>query len=115
MISTQSALWRALRVTAGATLLCTSLSACGSLFFGDGAPRSQGAYKVGNPYVINGVRYVPHEDPSYSQVGTASWYGSENHGKRTANGEIFDMYAMSAAHTTLPMPSMVRVTNLENG
>lgn len=115
MHPTQSALWRMLRATTGATLLCVSLSACGSWFFGDSAPRTQGAYKVGNPYVINGVRYVPHEDPGYNQVGTASWYGSENHGKRTANGETFDMHAMSAAHTTLPMPSMVRVTNMENG
>ncbi len=74
-----------------------------------------GIYKVGNPYVINGVTYVPREDPSYSETGIASWYGPQFHGARTANGEIFDMELVSAAHRTLPMPSLVRVTNLENG
>ena len=74
-----------------------------------------GIYKVGNPYVINGVTYVPHEDPNYSETGIASWYGPQFHGERTANGEYFDMDLVSAAHRTLPMPSMVRVTNLENG
>jgi rare lipoprotein A len=74
-----------------------------------------GIYKVGNPYVINGVTYVPHEDPDYSETGIASWYGPQFHGARTANGEIFDMELVSAAHRTLPMPSLVRVTNLENG
>jgi rare lipoprotein A len=74
-----------------------------------------GIYKVGNPYVINGVTYVPHEDPNYSETGIASWYGPQFHGERTANGEMFDMELVSAAHRTLPMPSLVRVTNLENG
>ena len=57
-----------------------------------------GIYKVGNPYVINGVTYVPHEDPDYSETGIASWYGPQFHGARTANGEIFDMELVSAAH-----------------
>jgi rare lipoprotein A len=74
-----------------------------------------GIYKVGNPYVINGVTYVPREDPNYSETGIASWYGPQFHGERTANGEYFDMNLVSAAHRTLPMPSMVRVTNLDNG
>jgi rare lipoprotein A len=74
-----------------------------------------GIYKVGNPYVINGVTYVPREDPNYSETGIASWYGPQFHGERTANGEVFDMELVSAAHRTLPMPSLVRVTNLENG
>lgn len=74
-----------------------------------------GIYKVGNPYKINGVLYVPREDPNYSETGIASWYGPQFHGERTANGEIFDMELVSAAHRTLPMPSFVRVTNLENG
>lgn len=74
-----------------------------------------GIYKVGNPYVINGVTYVPREDPNYSETGIASWYGPQFHGARTANGEIFDMELVSAAHRTLPMPSLVRVTNLANG
>ncbi len=72
-------------------------------------------YKVGTPYVVNGVTYVPKEDPIYNTTGIASWYGYPFHGQRTANGDIYDMNAMTAAHQTLPMPSYVRVTNLENG
>lgn len=75
------------------------------------APRG---VKVGNPYQIAGKWYTPQVDPNYNQVGIASWYGPDFHKKQTANGEIFDMNALSAAHTTLPMPSFVRVTNLEN-
>lgn len=74
-----------------------------------------GAYKVGNPYQIDGQWYTPKEDYTYSEVGVASWYGPEFHGKRTANGERYDMNALTAAHRTLPMPSLVRVTNMENG
>jgi rare lipoprotein A len=74
-----------------------------------------GSYKVGRPYRVDGVTYVPRVDPAYDEVGMASWYGAEFHGKRTANGDVFDMNALSAAHKTLPMPSRVRVTNLENG
>ena len=77
--------------------------------------KSQGTYKVGNPYQVQGVWYTPKEDWSYDQTGVASWYGPQFHGKATANGEVFDEWAVSAAHKTLPMPSMVRVTNLENG
>lgn len=74
-----------------------------------------GRYKVGSPYQVAGVWYVPHEDPQYDATGVASWYGDEFHMKPTANGEIFDMHAVSAAHTTLPLPSIVEVTNLDNG
>lgn len=74
-----------------------------------------GTYKVGSPYEINGVWYYPREDPQYSKTGIASWYGKKFHGRRTANGEIYDMNALTAAHKTLPMPARVRVTNLENG
>ncbi len=74
-----------------------------------------GTYKVGKPYQIGGVWYYPKEDFSYREDGVASWYGKDFHGKMTANGERYDMYALTAAHKTLPMPSMVRVTNLENG
>ena len=74
-----------------------------------------GTYKVGKPYQVGGVWYVPREDPGYNKVGTASWYGAQFHAKATANGETFDMNAMTAAHTTLPLPSLVEVTNLENG
>ena len=75
----------------------------------------QGEYKVGKPYQVGGIWYVPHEQPSYDQTGTASWYGEQFHMKATANGEVFDMAQVSAAHTTLPLPSLVEVTNLDNG
>lgn len=74
-----------------------------------------GVYKVGTPYQINGIWYYPAVDYAYEETGIASWYGAAFHGRQTANGERFDMNAMSAAHRTLPMPSFVRVTNLENG
>lgn len=77
--------------------------------------RSAGGYKVGKPYQVNGVWYVPREQPDYDEVGTASWYGQAFHLKATANGERFDMNTLSAAHTTLPLPSTVEVTNLQNG
>lgn len=77
--------------------------------------KSSGTYKVGKPYQINGVWYHPKEDPLYDEVGLASWYGEDFHGKTTANGEVYDMNALTAAHKTLPMPSKVRVTNLDNG
>lgn len=74
-----------------------------------------GIYKIGDPYKVAGVWYYPREAPDYDQTGIASWYGRQFHGKKTANGEIFNMNALTAAHKTLPMPSTVRVTNLENG
>lgn len=72
-------------------------------------------YKIGKPYQISGVWYYPKVDYEYEETGIASWYGPKFHGKRTANGEIFDMNRVSAAHRTLPMPSVVRVTNLNTG
>lgn len=74
-----------------------------------------GMYKVGNPYKIFGTTYYPEENYSYSEVGIASWYGSDFHNKKTANGEKYDMNTLTAAHRTLPLPSIVKVTNLENG
>lgn len=74
-----------------------------------------GVYKVGNPYKIFGTTYYPEENYSYSEVGIASWYGADFHNKRTANGEKYDMNTLTAAHRTLPLPSIVKVTNLENG
>lgn len=76
---------------------------------------SVGKYKVGNPYTIKGKTYYPEERFSYSETGIASWYGPGFNGKKTANGEIYDQYELTAAHKTLQMPSLVRVTNLENG
>ncbi|RCK42996.1 hypothetical protein TH30_20020 [Thalassospira profundimaris] len=78
-------------------------------------PTQIGNYKIGNPYEIAGQWYYPAVDYEYSETGIASWYGPKFHGKKTANGEVFDQYEISAAHRTLPLPSIVRVTNLENG
>ncbi len=78
-------------------------------------PFRDGVYKVGKPYRIAGRLYRPSEDWDYDKVGVASWYGDQFHGRRTANGEIFDKFRMTAAHPTLPLPSRVSVTNLENG
>lgn len=93
-----------------ATFLSLALSAC--------QPASQPTIpgvKIGKPYAVGGKMYYPSHDVSYDEVGMASWYGPGFHGKQTANGERFDQDAITAAHPTLPMPSLVRVTNLENG
>lgn len=82
---------------------------------GQAQPTQIGNYKIGNPYEIAGQWYYPAVDYEYTETGIASWYGPKFHGKKTANGEIFDQYEVSAAHRTLPLPSIVRVTNLENG
>ncbi len=74
-----------------------------------------GIYKIGTPYQIEGEWYYPQENVTYDNQGIASWYGSQFHGKRTANGEIFDMELLTAAHPTLPMPVRAKVINLENG
>ena len=79
------------------------------------ADPSQGIYKVGKPYQIAGAWYYPQEDFQYAETGIASWYGPGFDGNHTANGEIYDQNRLTAAHRTLPMPSVVRVTNLENG
>jgi rare lipoprotein A len=75
----------------------------------------RGYYKIGQPYEVDGVTYTPAEDWNYDETGIASWYGADFHGKRTANGELYDMNQVTAAHKTLPMPSLVKVTNLDNG
>jgi rare lipoprotein A len=82
---------------------------------GDPVPKGGGTYRVGKPYTVAGQVYVPEEDVNYRQEGLASWYGDDFHGRLTANGEIFDMSSLSAAHPTLPMPCYARVTNLSNG
>jgi len=79
------------------------------------APQPHAVYKVGKPYQVAGVWYYPSVDYHYDATGIASWYGPDFHGKYTANGEVFDMNEVTAAHKTLPLPSIVRVTNLENG
>lgn len=78
-------------------------------------PQTGGLYKVGKPYAIKGVWYTPRVDYGYDETGIASWYGPGFHGQATANGEVYDMNELTAAHTTLPLPSIVRVTNLDNG
>src|SRR5271165_2490638 len=82
---------------------------------GQPVPRGGGQYLVGRPYTIAGHTYYPSENASYSAVGMASWYGAAFHGRRTANGEVYDMASLSAAHPTMPLPSYARVTNLGNG
>src|SRR5437762_6843923 len=82
---------------------------------GDPVPKGGGTYRIGKPYVVGGKTYVPEEDVNYRAEGMASWYGDDFHGRLTANGEVFDMGALTAAHPTLPMPSYARVTNLRNG
>ena len=93
-----------------ALLLCAlvGLAACQS-------PPAPTGVKIGKPYFIGGKLYVPAYEPSYDETGVASWYGPGFHGKSTANGETFDTHDLTAAHPTLPMPSLVRVTNLETG
>jgi rare lipoprotein A len=78
-------------------------------------PPNGGVYKIGNPYQIDGTWYYPREQPNYDETGIASWYGPTFYGHHTANGEMYDGKAMTAAHRTLPMPVNVRVTNLDNG
>src|SRR5215510_258531 len=100
----------------GLMAIALALASCAE--HGGKAPTQQAAagyYKVGKPYAIDGVWYYPAVDYNYGETGIASWYGPDFHGLATANGETYDMNALTAAHRTLPMPSMVRVTNLENG
>lgn len=104
-----------------------ALSGCGgkkSAFSGKGSPvykgpdpipKGGGHYKVGKPYRVAGRKYYPKEDFRYDKTGIASWYGPKFHKRSTSNGEWFDMNDLTAAHTTLPMPTYAKVTNLENG
>ncbi len=82
---------------------------------GEPVPKGGGTYRVGKPYIVAGRIYVPEEDVNYREEGTASWYGDDFHGRLTANGEVFDMGSLTAAHPTLPMPCYARVTNIANG
>lgn len=78
-------------------------------------PRGGGRDQIGKPYQVKGQWYYPKEQPGYAKVGKASWYGDAFHGRLTANGEVYDMTHLSAAHPTMPLPSYARVTNLKNG
>ncbi|HWE73909.1 MAG TPA: septal ring lytic transglycosylase RlpA family protein [Stellaceae bacterium] len=99
--------------------LALSLAACGGAPSGpsENVPPGggKGIYKIGQPYQIDGTWYYPAEDWNYEETGIASWYGEQFHGKYTANGEVFNLNELTAAHRTLPMPTVVRVTNLDNG
>ena len=84
----------------------------------DAVPKHEKRTRAGNPstYVVLGKRYyVMNSSTGYSQRGIASWYGKKFHGRKTSNGEIYNMYAMTAAHKTLPIPTYLQVTNLKNG
>jgi len=94
-----------------AALLMLALGACASPQY---RPVSDTPVRIGKPYAVRGVTYVPAADPAYDHLGYASWYGPES-GSRTANGEHFRPDALSAAHTTLPLPSYVEVTSLATG
>ena len=110
---------------AAAIAACLALAGCGGgrqaesnpqvYKLGDKVPEGGGTYKVGEPYQIKGRWYRPSETPDYVATGVASWYGEYFHGRKTANGEWYDMERLSAAHPTLPLPAYVRVTNMENG
>jgi rare lipoprotein A len=105
--------------------LTLAISGCGGdksaglgdrvIALGQPVPKGGGRYHVGKPYQVSGLWYRPHEDPSYDRTGRASWYGELFHGRRTANGEIYDMNRLTAAHPTLPLPVYAQVTNLDNG
>jgi rare lipoprotein A len=97
------------------TAAAASLAACAGVDRGPPPGGVASGYKIGKPYQVNGIWYVPREQPNYDEVGVASWYGDAFNMRPTASGEIFDMNAVSAAHTTLPLPCIVEVTNLENG
>jgi rare lipoprotein A len=83
--------------------------------YGESVPKGGGTYHVGQPYTVAGRVYVPEDNPHYRADGLASWYGDDFHGRLTANGEVFDLAGVSAAHPTLPLPCYARVTNLQNG
>jgi rare lipoprotein A len=122
--------FRLLRGVAVAALGCAALAACATPlptrlpqtsstarpYSGPPAPGStSGLRGTEKPYQIKGIWYYPKSDPDYDERGIGSWYGEQFHNRRTANGEIFDMDLPSAAHKTLPLPSIVEVTNLDNG
>ena len=98
---------------AASVLLALLLASCAG---GERAARvSDTAPKVGAPYVVRGRTYVPRDDRHYDEIGYASWYGGHHRGRPTANGERFDPDGISAAHTTLPLPSYAEVTALDTG
>ena len=82
---------------------------------GQAVPKGGGRVVLGKPYRIAGKTYIPRDNPDYAATGLASWYGEAFHGRQTANGEIYDIHGLTAAHPTMPLPSYARVTNVANG
>ncbi len=76
--------------------------------------RYEGIFKIGKPYTAFDITYTPQNYETFEEIGTASWYGKDFHGKKTANGETYNLDDLTAAHPTLPLPSMIKVTNLDN-
>lgn len=108
-----------MKVLAAFALVCL-LAACGGgsgygPLGGSEARAPHPVFKIGQPYEVKGVMYTPEPDYSYDRTGIASWYGQQFQGRYTANGELYDLNEVTAAHTTLPLPSIVEVTNLSNG
>lgn len=115
------AAWARLRLPA-LLLACLTVTACVSPKYAVDRRPSVAAPKPGQrvpatmrPYQVRGVWYTPKYDPDYDEKGVASWYGEQFHNRNTANGEVFDMELATAAHKTLPLPSLVEVTDLESG
>jgi rare lipoprotein A len=106
--------WRTVLLRSCALIAIAAVAGCGS-HRGGSSVASRGMYKVGSPYTIDGVTYVPREEFDHVETGMASWYGPGFHGRHTANGEVYNQSERTAAHRTLQMPSVVRVTNLDNG
>ena len=110
-----------IRKVAAMVAIGLALAACAGSSGRHGGPgangygHSRGYFKVGSPYQVNGIWYYPRVDYDYDETGTASWYGEAFNGRPTANGEIFDLNQVSAAHKTLQLPSVAEVTNLQNG
>jgi rare lipoprotein A len=116
-------------MTVGATTLAIAhlLAGCSSLGFvgeptnprlyplNSSIPKGGGKRFVGRPHYTNGRWFTPRHEPNYDRTGTVTWYGASFRGRKTANGEIFDHQRLTMAHPTLPLPSYVEVTNLENG
>ncbi|MDN5248224.1 MAG: septal ring lytic transglycosylase RlpA family protein [Wolbachia endosymbiont of Tyrophagus putrescentiae] len=96
-------------------LLCLILITVSNCSFSYKHHKKPGYYKIGSSYTIKGITYHPKTYNHYEEVGVASWYGVEDHGKPTANGETFNRHLVSAAHKTLPLPCYVLITNLKNG
>ncbi len=103
------------RVSDGVRNTAESLNPFGGGYSPYGGTSKPSSVKIGKPYTIKGKRYQPRYQPDYDETGQASWYGPGFHGRQTANGERYDQYAMTAAHKTLPLPSVVRVTRTDTG